>query len=78
MSGWLLLMDQAAEALSQLATGAVKSAADGPHGDAQNRPDLLITETVKFLEDDDGPVVGGQGVESVLDHLFTLGAFQRE
>src|SRR4051812_2303722 len=59
----LRLVDQAAQAVAELATGAVQPAADRPHRDLEERADLLVATAVEVLEHDDGAMLGAEAIQ---------------
>ena len=73
MHGYVVL-DQTAKLLAELATGSMQSAPNCPDRHSQDRPDLLVPQTIELFHHHDGSVIGRQRVQCLLDQSVALGA----
>src|SRR5207302_7664585 len=64
------------EPFPQFEASPVQAAADGANGHLQDLRDGFVLVPFHVLEHQDGPVVGGQMVEGLLDAPLLLGLFQ--
>jgi len=69
--------DQSAKHLPELATGAMKPAADGPDRNIQQRGNFFVSMLLQVFQEDDGTMFGRQRRQRLEDLLFTLAAIKR-
>jgi hypothetical protein len=74
----VFFVSESSQAIPQLGTCAMKPTSDRSHWNVQKSTNLLISVTVKILENDNCPLFGPKLIKRGLNDRFTFASFERQ